>query len=169
MRFSESKYLNQNQKFIFLDRDGTINVEKKDYVKSYDEFIFLDGAIEGLKLLNDNKYNIIGDTDTLDLDPRSFSQRIDAIELEQIDQKPLKKKSKKREKLENCEKKTKELNLKYNMNDLVKGDVIFCATGVTDGNLVKGIKDVRDYFEAETFVLHKSSNTNKIIKNKIKK
>jgi len=63
----------------------------------------------------------------------------------------------------------KELNTKYNMNDMVKGDVIFCATGVTDGNLVKGIKDVGDYFEAETFVLHKSSNTNKIIKNKIKK
>ena len=63
----------------------------------------------------------------------------------------------------------KELNIKYNMNDMVKGDVIFCATGVTDGNLVKGIKDLGDYFEAETFVLHKSSKTNKIIKNKIKK
>jgi fructose-1,6-bisphosphatase II / sedoheptulose-1,7-bisphosphatase len=63
----------------------------------------------------------------------------------------------------------KELNIKYSMNDMVKGDVIFCATGVTDGNLVKGIKDLGDYFEAETFVLHKSSNTNKIIKNKIKK
>jgi len=63
----------------------------------------------------------------------------------------------------------KELNAKYNINDMVKGDVIFCATGVTDGDLVKGIKEVRDYFEAETFVLHKSSNTNKIIKNKIKK
>ena len=62
-----------------------------------------------------------------------------------------------------------ELNIKYNMNDMVKGDVIFCATGVTDGNLVKGIKDVKDYFEAETLVLHKSSKTNKIIKNKIKK
>ena len=62
-----------------------------------------------------------------------------------------------------------ELNIKYNINDMVKGDVIFCATGVTDGSLVKGINDVEDYFEAETFVLHKSSNTNKIIKNKIKK
>ena len=62
-----------------------------------------------------------------------------------------------------------ELNIKYNMNDMIKGDVIFCATGVTDGNLVKGIKDVKDYFEAETLVLHKSSKTNKIIKNKIKK
>ena len=63
----------------------------------------------------------------------------------------------------------KELNIKYNIYDMVKGDVIFCATGVTDGNLVKGIKDVGTYFEAETFVLHKSSNTNKIIKNKLKK
>ena len=63
----------------------------------------------------------------------------------------------------------KELNIKYSINDMVKGDVIFCASGVTDGDLVKGIKDFGDYFEAETFVLHKSSNTNKIIKNKLKK
>ena len=63
----------------------------------------------------------------------------------------------------------KDLNQKYNINDMVKGDVIFCATGVTDGDLVKGIKDHGDSFEAETYVLHKSSNTNKIIKNNIKK
>ena len=62
-----------------------------------------------------------------------------------------------------------DLNQKYNINDMVKGDVIFCATGVTDGDLVKGIKDRGDSFEAETYVLHKSSNTNKIIKNNIKK
>ena len=30
----------------------------------------------------DDKLNLIGDTDTLDLDPRSFSQRLDTIELE---------------------------------------------------------------------------------------
>ena len=63
----------------------------------------------------------------------------------------------------------KDLNIKYRIDDMVKGDVIFCATGVTDGNFVKGIKDFGDSFEAETFVLHKSSSTNKIIKNKIKK
>ena len=40
----------------------------------------------------DNKYKLVGDTDTLDLDPRSFSQRLDTIQLEQIDQKNLKKK-----------------------------------------------------------------------------
>ena len=63
----------------------------------------------------------------------------------------------------------KDLNIKYNINDMVKGDVIFCATGVTDGDLVKGIKEYGDYFESETFVLHESSKTNKILKNKIKK
>jgi len=62
-----------------------------------------------------------------------------------------------------------DLNQKYNISDMVKGDVIFCATGVTDGILTKGIKDLGDSFEAETYVLHKSSNTNKLIKKKIKK
>ncbi len=63
----------------------------------------------------------------------------------------------------------KDLNYKYSINDMVKGDVIFCATGVTDGDLVKGIKDLGDHFESETFILHMSSNTNKILKNKMKK
>ena len=63
----------------------------------------------------------------------------------------------------------KDLKKKYYIEDMVKDDVIFCATGVTDGNLVKGIKDLGDSFQSETFVLHKSSKTNKIIKNKIKK
>ena len=63
----------------------------------------------------------------------------------------------------------KDLKKKYYIEDMVKDDVIFCATGVTDGNLVKGIKDLDDSFQSETFVLHKSSKTNKIIKNQIKK
>jgi len=62
-----------------------------------------------------------------------------------------------------------DLNFKYNIDDMVKGDVIFCATGVTDGDLVKGIKDLGDYFESETFVLHESTKTKKILKNKMKK
>ena len=62
-----------------------------------------------------------------------------------------------------------DLNRKYSINDLVSGDVIFCATGVTDGYLVQGIKDLGDTFEAETFVLHKNTKTNKKVKNIIKK
>ena len=52
---------------------------------------------------------------------------------------------------------------------MIKDDVIFCATGVTDGDLVKGIKNLGDSFESETYVLQKSSLTNKIVKNIIKK
>ncbi len=33
-------------------------------------------------ILFDSEFNLVGDTDTLDLDPRSFSQRLDVIELE---------------------------------------------------------------------------------------
>jgi len=63
----------------------------------------------------------------------------------------------------------KELNKKYNIEDMVKGDVIFCATAVTDGDLLNGIKDQGNSFISESLVLHKSSKTNKIIKNQIKK
>ncbi len=58
---------------------------------------------------------------------------------------------------------------KYNIEDMVKGDVIFCATGVTDGDFVKGIIDIDDSYKSETLVLHKSSKTNKIFKNHSKK
>ena len=61
------------------------------------------------------------------------------------------------------------LEKKYNIDDMVKGDVIFCATGVTDGDFVKGIKNHSNSFESETLVLHDSSNTNKIVKNSVKK
>jgi fructose-1,6-bisphosphatase II / sedoheptulose-1,7-bisphosphatase len=63
----------------------------------------------------------------------------------------------------------KDLNKKYFIDELVKGDVIFCASGVTDGDLVKGIHDFGDYYTSETLVLHYSSKTNKIIKKKTKK
>ena len=48
---------------------------------------------------------------------------------------------------------------------MVKGDVIFCATGVTSGDIAKGVKDLGNDFEVTTFALHKSRNVNKIITN----
>ncbi len=63
----------------------------------------------------------------------------------------------------------KDLNKKYNIKDMVKGDVIFCATGVTDGDFVNGIVDLGNSFKASSFVLHKSSNISKKITNIIKK
>jgi len=54
---------------------------------------------------------------------------------------------------------------KYNIEDMIKGDVMFCASGVTNGSLVKGIKDIGKTYEASTFALHKKSNTIKKITN----
>ncbi|RPG95390.1 MAG: sensor histidine kinase, partial [Candidatus Pelagibacter sp. TMED286] len=39
----------------------------------------------------DSELNLVGDTDTLDLDPRSFSKRLDMIELEILNEKKTKK------------------------------------------------------------------------------
>ena len=58
---------------------------------------------------------------------------------------------------------------KYNIEHMVKDDVIFCASGVTDGDMLRGIKDKGNSFEANSFVLHKSKNISKIITNNIKK
>ena len=58
---------------------------------------------------------------------------------------------------------------KYDIEDMVKDDVIFCATGVTNGDFVNGIKDEGDFFYSETLVLHSSSKTNTILKNQSKK
>ena len=58
-----------------------------------------------------------------------------------------------------------DFNRKYNIDDMVKGDVIFCATGVTSGDLADGVKDLGNEFEVNSFVLHKSHNTIKSIKN----
>ena len=58
---------------------------------------------------------------------------------------------------------------KYNISDLVKGDVIFCASGVTSGDLALGIKNFDDKFEVTTLALHKSQKINKTITNVYKK
>ncbi len=54
---------------------------------------------------------------------------------------------------------------KYNIDDMVKGDVIFCATGVTSGDLAKGVKDLGNEYEVNTFVLHKSQKIIKSVTN----
>ena len=56
------------------------------------------------------------------------------------------------------------LTKKYELNEIVKGDSIFCATGITSGDLVSGIKIEKNDFISETFVTHKSSGMKKVIK-----
>ena len=50
-----------------------------------------------------------------------------------------------------------DLNKKYELNEIVKGDSIFCATGITSGDLVSGVKYKDKKFITETLVTHKNS------------
>ena len=59
-----------------------------------------------------------------------------------------------------------DLQKKYNINEIVSGDSIFSATGITDGDLVKGITVDEKYFYSETLVSHRDSKTFEIIKMK---
>ena len=56
-----------------------------------------------------------------------------------------------------------EYDKKYSLNEIVSGDSIFCATGITSGDLVNGISIKNKKFESQTLVTHKSSNTKEII------
>ena len=59
----------------------------------------------------------------------------------------------------------KDIKKKYNTDDMIKGDVIFCASAITNGEIIDGIKDLGDKFEVSTFALHKGTKTLKKIKN----
>ncbi|MDC1177411.1 class II fructose-bisphosphatase [Candidatus Pelagibacter sp.] len=53
---------------------------------------------------------------------------------------------------------------KYELNEIVSGDSIFCATGITSGDLVKGILVNDNSYVSETLITHKSSNLKKVYK-----
>ena len=60
----------------------------------------------------------------------------------------------------------KNLKKKYELNEIVSGDSIFCATGITSGDIVSGIKVEENNYISETLITHKSKNLKKIIKSK---
>jgi len=51
-----------------------------------------------------------------------------------------------------------DINRKYSMNDLAKGDVIFSATGVTDGSMLKGVS-FGDTIKTQTVVMRSATRT----------
>ena len=57
-----------------------------------------------------------------------------------------------------------DLTKKYELNEIIKGDSIFCATGITSGDLVAGIEIQGNEFFSETLVTHKSSGIKKVMK-----
>ena len=56
-----------------------------------------------------------------------------------------------------------DLKKKYDLKEIVRGDSIFCATGITSGDLVDGINVKDNKYITETLVTHKSSNMRKIV------
>ena len=58
----------------------------------------------------------------------------------------------------------KDLYKKYSLNEIISGDSIFCATGITSGDLVSGIKLNNGNFTSETLITHKSTGLKKNIK-----
>ena len=61
-----------------------------------------------------------------------------------------------------------DLKKKYDLNEIITGDSIFCATGITSGDLVSGINIDNNDFTSETLITHKSTGLKKIIKIKQK-
>jgi len=57
-----------------------------------------------------------------------------------------------------------DLNKKYELNEIVKDDSIFCATGITNSDVLSGIEIKNNIYTSETFVTHKYSNLKRTIK-----
>ena len=52
-----------------------------------------------------------------------------------------------------------DLNKIYQLKDLAKGDIMFSATGVTDGTMLKGIKITKNYAETHSIVMRSKTGT----------
>ena len=81
------------------------------------------------------------------------------------------KKEKKRAKKEAREEKRKRAHgmgvldpaRKYDMSEMASGDVIVCATGVTDGGMLSGVRFGPDIIETETIVYRSITGTTRRI------
>ncbi len=61
-----------------------------------------------------------------------------------------------------------DLRKKYDLSEIISGDSIFCATGITSGDLVSGIQIKNDEFISETLITHKLTGLKKKIRLKQK-
>ena len=54
-----------------------------------------------------------------------------------------------------------DIKMKYELKDMIKGDVIFCASAITKGDMLDGVKVVDKEYYVSSLIMHKD---NKIIK-----
>lgn len=62
----------------------------------------------------------------------------------------------------------KDINKKFKLEDMASADVVFSATGVTDGSLLDGVRFKGDFAETETVVMRSKSGTVRRIKSKFR-
>ena len=163
--FNLSEYLNkkpENLTACIMDRPRHTKIIKE--LKKFDVNIKLitDGDVSGALLVTEDKYNVdiflgIGGgpegvlaATALDTYNCKFQGRF----LFETD------KDKTRAKKMGIS----DLTKKYELNEIVKGDSIFCATGITNGDLVAGIEIKDKEFISETLMTHKSSGLKKLKK-----
>ncbi|HET6390645.1 class II fructose-bisphosphatase [Hyphomicrobium sp.] len=61
-----------------------------------------------------------------------------------------------------------DINRKFKLEDMASADVVFSATGVTDGSLLKGVRISGDYAETETVVMRAKTGTVRRIKSRVR-
>ena len=165
--FNLSDYLNKNPEKItacILDRPRHLKIINQLKQLQVNIKLITDGDIAGALFVTEDKYNVdifmgIGGgpegvlaAAALDTFGCSFQGRF----LFNTD------KDKQRAKLMGITNLTK----KYELDEIVLGDSIFCATGITSGDMVSGIQIDKNEFISETLVTHKSSGLKKIVKSK---
>ena len=163
--FNLSEYLNkkpENLTACILDRPRHINTIKELKQLNVKTKLITDGDVSGALLVTDDKYDVdiflgVGGgpegvlaATALDVFECSFQGRF------LFDTNDAKKRAK--------EMGIDNLSKKYELNEIVSGDSIFCATGITTGDLVSGIKIQKNEFISETFVTHKHTGLKKVIK-----
>ena len=158
---SKNKRLNQITVCI-LDRPRHADIIEKLKNINVNIKLITDGDVSGALLVTDNKYNVdayfgIGGGPegvlaacALDAHNCKFQGRF----IFETDQ------DKKRAKNMGIN----DLNKKYNLKDIVKGDSIFCATGITSNEHVRGVIKTKGKFITETLVTCKNTLINVIKK-----
>lgn len=57
--YCSSEFSLSRRRAIFLDRDGVINANRQDHVKSWEEFVFLPGAFEALRRIAASEFAVL--------------------------------------------------------------------------------------------------------------
>ena len=61
----------------------------------------------------------------------------------------------------------KDFDKKYKLDEIIKGDSLFCASGITKGDLVNGLDLRNNKMFVNTLITHKSQNMKKIVTGEI--